>query len=36
MLEKQLKKNGKKAKPAQIHNLEADQEDDRRPLRSED
>lgn len=36
LLEKQLKKNGKKVKPAHIHDLDNDQEDDRRPLRRED
>jgi len=36
MLEKHLKKNSKKIKPANIHDMDADQEDDRRPLRRED
>jgi hypothetical protein len=36
MLGKKLKKIGSKAKPAKIHDLDADQEDDRRPLRQED
>lgn len=37
MLEKELKKKGKKPHPkSSIHKIEKDQEDDRRPLRKED